>query len=92
MYRHRWLQQLFFVPATRGGKMIDTLQRRSRKYNQDGSKRRSLVKRVTGWNAIPASPAPLTPQMVAVVRETLRPDVLLLSRLLGRDLSFWLAG
>ena len=39
MYRYRWLQRMLFVPATRGGKMIDTLQRRGRKYNQDGSKR-----------------------------------------------------
>ena len=91
MYRYRWLQRLLYVPATRGGKMIDTLQRRSRNYNADGSKRKSLIKRVTGWNKIAASPAPLTPQMAAVVRETLRPDVVLLSRLLDRDLSHWLA-
>jgi hypothetical protein len=83
---------MLFVPATRGGRVIDTLQRRGRKYNQDGSKRPSLVKRVTGWNKIPASPAPLTPQMAGVVRETLAPDVAKLSRLLDRDLSSWLAG
>lgn len=92
MYRYRWLQRMLFVPATRGGKMIDTLQRRSRKYNPDGSKRQSLIKRVTNWNKIPASAAPLTPAMAAVVRETLRSDVELLSRLLERDLSHWLAG
>jgi hypothetical protein len=92
IYRYRWLQHLLFVPATRGGKMIDTLQRRGRRYNPDGSKRPSLVKRLTGWNKIKASPAPLTPQMAAVVREALAPDVLLLSRLLDRDLSSWLAG
>jgi len=92
MYRHRWLQRLFFVPATRGGKMIDTLQRRSRKYNPDGSKRQGLVKRLTNWNTIPAPSTPLTPQMAAIVRETLRADVAHLSRLLDRDLGFWLAG
>jgi hypothetical protein len=80
------------VPATRGGKMIDTLQRRGRKYNPDGSKRQSLVKRIARWNKVRTSPAPLTPQMAAVVREALAPDVLLLSRLLDRDLSSWLAG
>jgi hypothetical protein len=90
MYRHRWLQRLFFVPVKRGGKMIDTLQRRSRKYNPDGSKRQSLVKRVTGWNTVRAAPAPLTPTMAAAVRETLRPDVRRLSCLIGRDLGFWL--
>jgi len=92
MYRYRWLQRVFFVPATRGGKMIDTLQRRSRKYNPDGSKRQSLVKRLTNWNTIPAPSVPLTPQMAAIVRETLRADIAHLSRLLDRDLGFWLAG
>jgi hypothetical protein len=91
MYRYRWLQQLLFVPATRGGRMIDTLQRRGRKYDPDGSKRPSLVKRVTSWNKVKASPLPLTPQMAAVVREALFPDVQKLSRLLDRDLSSWLA-
>ena len=92
IYRYRWLQRLLYVPATRGGKVIDTLQRRSRKYNADGSKRRSLIKRVTSWNKVPATPAPLTPQMAATVREALRADVALLSRLLDRDLGHWLAG
>lgn len=92
MYRYRWLQRMLFVPAMRGGKMLNTLQRRSRKYTRDGSKLPSLIKRVTRWNNVPASPAPLTQEMVAVIRETLAPDVLKLSRLLDRDLSSWLAG
>ena len=89
MYRYRWLQRLLFVPATSGGKAFDTLQQRSRKYNPDGSRRPSFIKRVTKLNKIPMSPAPLTTQMAEVVRETLRPDVMHLSRLLDRDLSFW---
>ncbi len=91
IYRYAWLQRLLFVPATRGGQVIDTLQRRGRKYNPDGTKRRSLIKRVTGWNKVHATPAPLTREMAAVVRETLAPDVETLSRLLDRDLSSWLA-
>ena len=91
MYRHRWLQQILFVPAMRSG-VVDTLQRRSRKHNEDGSKRKSLIARVVGWNKIAASPEPLTPQMAATVREVLRPDIAKLSRLLDRDLSSWLAG
>lgn len=91
IYRYRWLQRLFFVPAMRGGRMMQTLQQRTRTYNPDGSKRPSLLRRVVGWNRIPASPAPLTPQMSEIIRATLRPDVALLSRLLGRDLSHWLA-
>jgi hypothetical protein len=91
MYRYRWLQRMLFVPAVKGGRMMATLQQRARKYNPDGSKRPSLIKRVTRWNKVAASPAPLPESTKSVVRETLRPDVLLLSRLLGRDLSGWLA-
>lgn len=89
MYRYRWLQRLLFVPATSDGKTVETLQRRARKYNPDGSKKPSLIKRVTGLNKVPAAPAPLTPEMAHTVRETLWPDVRHLSDLLGRDLSFW---
>lgn len=92
MYRYRWLQQLLYLPVMRRGKIIDTVQRRRRHYNRDGSKCRSLISRVAGWNTIAESPAPLTSQMAAVMRETLQADVLLLSRLLDRDLSSWLAG
>ncbi len=91
MYRYRWLQRMLFVPAMRHGKMLNTLQRRRRKYKQDSSKWPSLIKRVTRWNKVPASPAPLAQEMVAVIRETLTSDVLKLSRLLDRDLSSWLA-
>ena len=48
IYRHRWLQRLLYVPATRGGKVVDTLQRRTRKYNQDGTRRKSWIKRLAG--------------------------------------------
>jgi len=92
MYRYRWLQRMLFVPAVRGGRMLATLQQRSRKYNPDGSKRPSLIKRVTRWNKVPASPVALTTAVADAVRETLRPDVALLSRLLGRDLGGWLEG
>jgi len=92
MYRYRWLQRMLFVPAVRGGRMLATLQQRSRKYNPDGSKRPSLIKRVTRWNKVPASPVALTPPVADAVRETLRPDVELLSRLLGRNLGGWLEG
>ena len=42
MYRYRWLQQLLFVPATSDGKIVESLQRRTRKYNKDGSKKQVL--------------------------------------------------
>jgi hypothetical protein len=89
MYRYRWLQRLLYVPATSGGKTIETLQQRSRKYNPDGSRRPSFIKRVTRLNKVPMSPAPLSPRMADMVRERLRPDLARLSQLLGRDLNYW---
>jgi len=89
MYRYGWLQKLLFKPVTSGGKVVDTLQRRARKYNPDGTKRMSLIKRLTRLNKVPMKPAPLSPQMADIVRETLRHDVMHLSGLLDRDLSFW---
>jgi hypothetical protein len=91
MYRYRWLQRMLFVPAVKGGRMMETLQQRTRKYNPDGSKRPGLIKRVTKWNKVAASPTPLTQPNRDLVRETLRPDVERLSRLLGRDLTGWLS-
>jgi len=89
MYRYGWLQKLLFKPVTKGGKVVDTLQRSTRKYNPDGTKRMSLIKRLTRLNKVPMKPAPLSPQAADLVREMLRPDVEHLSRLLNRDLSFW---
>lgn len=92
MYRYRWLQEILFVPATSDGKIVGTLQQRARKYNPDGTKKMSWVKRLTRLNKVPKKPEPLTPQMTDIVRETLRPDIQLLSRLLDRDLSHWTDG
>jgi hypothetical protein len=89
-YRYRWLQQLLYVPAVRGGKVVDNLQRRARKYNPDGTRRKSWIKRLARWNRVPARPAPLSPELRALVREELRPDVEHLSKLLDRDLRHWL--
>ena len=89
MYRFRWLQRLLFVPVSRNTATVETLQRRARKYNPDGSKKPSLVKRLTNLNKIPRTPAPLSRQMGDTVRETLRQDIAHLSELLGRNLEFW---
>ena len=90
IYRYAWLQQLLFIPATKGGKVGETLQQRARKYNEDGTRKPGLVKRITKLNKRPMPPEPLTPVMADIVRETLRDDVSHLSGLLGRDLTHWL--
>ena len=91
LYRVRWLQRLLFVPAVKGGKIGETLQRKARKYNADGSKAPSLIKKLAGLNRVSVPPTPLTPRMVTVVSESVRPDLELLSNLLGRDLTHWLS-
>jgi len=90
MYRSRWLQQLFFIPATSNGKFVETLQQKARKYNPDGSKKKSFIKRVTDLNKAPRKPAPLTHEMVNTISDKLRPDIEHLSGLLTRDLSHWI--
>jgi hypothetical protein len=90
MYRWRWLQQLFFLPLSRDLKKADILIRRKRKYNEDGSKKKGPLKWLTQLNSIPVKPQPLSPRMRAILVEQLRPDVEHLSRLLQRDVGFWL--
>jgi len=90
MYRFRWLQFLFWKTATRRGKFVDTLERRRRKYREDGTIRPNLVKQLTKLNKKPVTPAPLSPRMIDILREDLRDDVRLLGELLGRDLGDWL--
>lgn len=92
MYRYGWLQKLLFAPVVRSGRIVDTLQRRKRKYNEDGSKQKIFIKRIAGFNRVYKSPDPLSEPMLGILREALRDDVALLSRLLNRDLSFWLNG
>jgi len=90
-YRFRWLQRLLLATATRSGKFKDTLERSLRKYNEDGTARPNLVKRITRFNKIPVKPAPLSARMTAVLREQLNDDIALLGRLLRRDLGTWLS-
>jgi hypothetical protein len=80
---------LLYEPATRKGKFVEGLQRRARKYNADGSKKSSWLKRLSGFNKIPKPPDPLTAEMEDILREALRPDIRHLSHLLDRDLGHW---
>ena len=90
MYRYRWLQQLLFVPATSDGKIVESLQRRTRKYNKDGSKKQGIMKKIMKLNKITMSPEPMAPHVAGIVGEALRPDIQHLSRLLDRDLGHWI--
>jgi len=95
IYRYRWLQQWLLRAAPGGGsgkKIEQRVERKTELAKRNGSKKKAWIKSLAEWNWVPAAPAPLAPEMRAVVADTLRPDIELLSRLLQRDLGFWLAG
>jgi hypothetical protein len=92
-YRYRWLQELLYLRETRADAPRRIEQRVERKARLSGlGKNKPWIKSLMKWNWIAAKPAPLTPEMRAVVADSLRPDIELLSRLLKRDMGFWLAG
>ena len=47
---------------------------------------------VLRWNRAPAPRPQLSHELAREIRETLRDDTLVFSRLIGRDLSHWLGG
>jgi len=97
-YRYRWLQKLLLRAAPGGEpakniKIVEKRVERKRKLRKrSGSKKKGWMRSLAEWNQIPATPAPLTPEMRAAVAEALGPDIELLSRLLRRDMGFWLTG
>jgi Sulfotransferase family len=91
IYRHRWLQELLYVPASRGDVTKDVARRVALKHKHSKSRMGGWVQRLAEWNRLSVTPSPLTPEMRAVVAAHLRSDNELLGRLLRRDLSFWLA-
>jgi len=76
--------------VSKGIKKANILIRCKRKYNEDGSKKDGPIKWLTKLNSIPVKPPPLSPRMRATLEEQLRPRVGHLSRLLQRDMEFWL--
>jgi hypothetical protein len=91
IYRFRWLQELLYVPASRGTVTEDVARRVALKHKHGKSGKGTWMQRLAEWNRISAAPASLTREMRAVVAGYLRSDNELLGRLLRRDLSFWLA-
>ena len=89
MFRSRWLQELVYVPVVKNGKVVDALLRKARKYNADGSKKKTWLKRLAGLNKVQRPPDPLTPQAADMVRDAIGTDVRHLAALLDRDLSHW---
>ena len=51
-----------------------------------------MRKRLLEWNKVPAERQPLDPGVRQEIIDRLRDDVILLSRVIDRDLSHWLGG
>lgn len=97
-YRFRWLQRLMLRPP---GVRMTVRQERMRRAAQKAKRHRNrhkpkpwtkrLEKRIRTWNRLPDERAPLSPELREELRAHFAPDVALLGRLLGRDLSHWVA-
>jgi hypothetical protein len=90
-YRYRWLQRLLYAPLASKAHVADTLHliwKMSQKKKKTG--RKSWLEQFARWNTISTRPAPLTPGVKQMVRDTLAEDVTKLSNLLQRDVSHWL--
>jgi hypothetical protein len=93
-----WLQRLMKRPpkAIRTALAGEHFHRREKKLGSTNSPALAAIfrvrKRLLEWNKVPAERQPLDPGIRAEIIEHLRDDVILLSRVINRDLSHWLGG
>jgi len=97
-FRIGWLQRLLKRPpkAVRAALAGEKFHRREKEVGSTDSKTLTTIfavrKRLLDWNKVPARREPLDPQVRQQIIERLRDDVILLSRVIDRDLSHWLGG
>ena len=93
-----WLQRLLKRPpkAVRTALAGEKFHRREKKVGSGESRTLKAIfrvrKRLLQWNKLPARREPLDPGVRQQIIERLRDDVILLSRVIDRDLSHWLGG
>lgn len=93
-----WLQRLLKRPpkAIRTALAGEQFHKREKKVGTTESPALAAVfrvrKRLLEWNKVPVKRQPLDPRVRAEIIERLRDDVILLSKLIDRDLSHWLGG
>jgi hypothetical protein len=93
-----WLQRLMKRPprAIRTALAGEMYHRREKKVGSTDSKALTAIfairKRLLDWNKVPAKRQPLDPTVRRQIIDQLRDEVVLLSRLIDRDLSHWLGG
>jgi hypothetical protein len=93
-----WLQRLLKRPpkAIRTALAGEQFHKREKRVGTSESPALAAVfrvrKRLLEWNKVPAKRQPLDPVVRAQIIERLRDDVILLSKVIDRDLSHWLGG
>ena len=93
-----WLQRLMKRPpkAVRTALAGEHFHKREKQVGSSESKTLTAIfavrKRLLEWNKVPAKRQPLDPEVRQQIIERHREDVILLSRVIGRDLSHWLGG
>lgn len=93
-----WLQRLLKRPpkAIRTALAGEKFHKREKKVGSTGNAALSTIfrvrKRLLEWNKVPGKRQPIDPQVRAEIIERLRDDVILLSKVIDRDLSHWLGG
>jgi hypothetical protein len=93
-----WLQRLLKRPpkAIRTALAGEQFHKREKKVGTTDSPALAAFfrarKRLLHWNKVPAKREPLDPKVRQQIIERLRDDVILLSKVIDRDLSHWLGG
>ena len=93
-----WLQRLLKRPpkAIRTALAGEQFHKREKKVGASESPALAAIfrvrKRLLEWNKVPAERRPLDPGVRRQIIDRLRDDVILLSRVIDRDLSHWLGG
>ncbi|HXG80837.1 MAG TPA: sulfotransferase [Sphingomicrobium sp.] len=93
-----WLQRLLKRPpkAIRTALAGEQFHKREKKVGKEDSKALTAIfavrKRLLEWNKVPVKRQPLDPQVRHEIIERLRDEVILLSKVIDRDLSHWLGG
>ena len=97
-FRFGWLQRLLKRPPKAVRSVLAGEKFRTREKKLDAGEGRAIAavfkvrKRLLDWNKVPAKREPLDPQVRRQIIDRLRDDVILLSKVIDRDLSHWLGG
>jgi len=97
-FRVGWLQRLLKRPPKAVRTVLAGEKFRTREKKLDDREGRAITaifkvrKRLLDWNKVPAKRQPLDPELRQQIIDRMRDDVILLSRVIDRDLSHWLGG